>query len=106
MTSGWTACRYGAGDEALHSPGGVPLYNESVYFNFVTGLDDGPRGGVLRVGLRPTAGYAELCALLVERTSGFADAAVAADSDDHLVIWQSVDGESGEQKRVTVPRPR
>ncbi|WP_250003177.1 transposase [Actinoplanes sp. M2I2] len=30
-------------------------------------------------------GYAELGALLVERTSGFTDAAVAADSDDHLV---------------------
>src|SRR3954453_21303676 len=31
------------------------------------------------------AGYAELGSLLVERTSGFTDAAVAADSDDHLV---------------------
>ncbi|MEV4344784.1 transposase, partial [Actinoplanes sp. NPDC049596] len=30
-------------------------------------------------------GYAELGSLLVERTSGFTDAAVAADSDDHLV---------------------
>jgi hypothetical protein len=30
-------------------------------------------------------GYAVLGALLVERTSGFTDAAVAADSDDHLV---------------------
>jgi hypothetical protein len=30
-------------------------------------------------------GYAQLGALLVERTSGFSDAAVAADSDDHLV---------------------
>jgi hypothetical protein len=30
-------------------------------------------------------GYAELGLLLVERTSGFTDAAVAADSDDHLV---------------------
>ncbi|MGK5679261.1 transposase [Actinoplanes sp. URMC 104] len=30
-------------------------------------------------------GYAELGALLVERTSGFTDAEVAADSDDHLV---------------------
>jgi hypothetical protein len=56
----WTVCRYGAGDEALHDPGGVPLYNESVYFNFVTGLAEGPLGGVLRVGLRPTDGYAEL----------------------------------------------
>jgi hypothetical protein len=31
------------------------------------------------------AGYAQLGTLLVERTSGFAEAAVAADSDDHLV---------------------
>src|SRR3954468_19377979 len=30
-------------------------------------------------------GYAELGMLLVERTSGFTDAAVAADSDDHMV---------------------
>jgi len=30
-------------------------------------------------------GYAELGALLVARTSGFTDAAVAADSDDHVV---------------------
>jgi hypothetical protein len=60
VTSGWTACRYGAADEALHPPDGVPLYNESVYFNFVTGQDVGPRGGVVRVGLRPTDGYAEL----------------------------------------------
>jgi hypothetical protein len=31
------------------------------------------------------AGYAQLGLLLVERTSGFTDTAVAADSDDHLV---------------------
>jgi hypothetical protein len=31
------------------------------------------------------AGYAQLGRLLVERTSGFADAAFAADSDDHMV---------------------
>ncbi|ROP31894.1 transposase [Couchioplanes caeruleus] len=31
------------------------------------------------------AGYAQLGTLLVERTSGFAEAAVAADSDDHTV---------------------
>jgi hypothetical protein len=31
------------------------------------------------------AGYAQLGTLLVERTSGFTDAAVAADSDDHMV---------------------
>ncbi|MEV6629645.1 transposase [Actinoplanes sp. NPDC051470] len=31
------------------------------------------------------SGYAQLGSLLVERTSGFTDAAVAADSDDHMV---------------------
>ncbi|WP_305785299.1 transposase [Symbioplanes lichenis] len=31
------------------------------------------------------AGYAQLGTLLVERTSGFAESAVAADSDDHMV---------------------
>jgi hypothetical protein len=57
----WTVCRYGSGDEALHDPSGQPLYNESVYVNFVTGLhDDGLLGGILRVGLRPTDGYREL----------------------------------------------
>jgi hypothetical protein len=56
----WTACRYGADDEALHDPGQRALYNESVYFNFVTGRRDGPLGGILRVGLRPIDGYAEL----------------------------------------------
>ncbi|GAB1694496.1 transposase [Krasilnikovia sp. M28-CT-15] len=32
------------------------------------------------------AGYAQLGTLLVERTTGFADAAVAADSDDHMIM--------------------
>lgn len=56
----WSVCRYGAGDEQLHEPGREQLYNESVYFNFTTGLAAGPLGGVLRVGLRPGDGYAEL----------------------------------------------
>jgi hypothetical protein len=63
----WTSCRYGSADEALHDPGGVALYNESVYFNFVCETPDprrlGPRqpiGGIMRIGLRPTDGYAEL----------------------------------------------
>jgi hypothetical protein len=59
-SSEWTACRYGADDEALHDPAEQALYNESVYFNFVTGGPDGPLGGILRVGLRPVDGYAEL----------------------------------------------
>jgi hypothetical protein len=46
--------------------------------------DAGRLLGVSGVGDDP-AGYAQLAALLVEQTSGFADAAVAADSDDHTV---------------------
>ncbi|WP_307873136.1 transposase [Paractinoplanes ovalisporus] len=46
--------------------------------------DAGRLLGVHEIGDDP-GGYAELGALLVERTSGFTDAAVAADSDDHLV---------------------
>jgi hypothetical protein len=56
----WTSCRYGSADEALHDPNGTEFYSESVYFNFVTDCEDGPAGGVLRIGLRPTDGYAEL----------------------------------------------
>lgn len=57
---GWTVCRYDGTDECLHEPGREQLYNESVYFNFTTGLASGPLGGVLRIGLRPGDGYAEL----------------------------------------------
>ncbi|WP_179854995.1 transposase [Paractinoplanes atraurantiacus] len=46
--------------------------------------DAGRLLGVHEIGDDP-GGYAELGSLLVERTSGFTDAAVAADSDDHLV---------------------
>jgi hypothetical protein len=46
--------------------------------------DAGRLLGVHAISDDPT-GYAQLGTLLVERTSGFADAAVAADSDDHMV---------------------
>ncbi|MEV4636218.1 transposase [Actinoplanes sp. NPDC049548] len=46
--------------------------------------DAGRLLGVHEVSDDP-AGYAQLGMLLVERTSGFAEAAVAADSDDHMV---------------------
>jgi hypothetical protein len=46
--------------------------------------DAGRLLGVHEISDDPT-GYAQLGTLLVERTSGFADAAVAADSDDHMV---------------------
>jgi hypothetical protein len=56
----WTSCRYGSADEALHDPNDTELYSESVYFNFVADGEDGPVGGIMRIGLRPTDGYAEL----------------------------------------------
>jgi hypothetical protein len=46
--------------------------------------DAGRLLGVHEISDDPT-GYAQLGALLVERTSGFSEAAVAADSDDHMV---------------------
>ncbi|MEU8610551.1 transposase, partial [Actinoplanes sp. NPDC048791] len=46
--------------------------------------DTGRLLGVHEISDDP-GGYAQLGTLLVERTSGFADAAVAADSDDHMV---------------------
>jgi hypothetical protein len=46
--------------------------------------DAGRLLGVHEISDDPT-GYAQLGMLLVERTSGFSDAAVAADSDDHMV---------------------
>ncbi|MFG1603054.1 transposase [Actinoplanes sp. NPDC049265] len=46
--------------------------------------DAGRLLGVHEISDDPT-GYAQLGSLLVERTSGFAEAAVAADSDDHMV---------------------
>jgi hypothetical protein len=46
--------------------------------------DTGRLLGVHEISDDP-AGYAQLGTLLVERTSGFAEAAVAADSDDHMV---------------------
>ena len=64
--SEWTSCRYGSADEALHDPRGAALYNESVYFNFVcadpdpAASADDPIGGIMRIGLRPSDGYAEL----------------------------------------------
>jgi hypothetical protein len=48
-------------------------------------VDDAGRLLVVREIDDDPGGYAELGMLLVERTSRFADAAVAADSDDHLV---------------------
>ncbi|MFI5932815.1 transposase [Actinoplanes sp. NPDC051494] len=46
--------------------------------------DAGRLLGVHEISDDPS-GYAQLGTLLVERTSGFAEAAVAADSDDHMV---------------------
>jgi len=46
--------------------------------------DAGRLLGVHEISDDPS-GYADLGSLLVARTSGFTDAAVAADSDDHMV---------------------
>jgi hypothetical protein len=61
----WTACKFHADDEVLHTPVREAAYNESVYFNFYCDDPgaDGPLGGVLRVGLRPTDGYREMTLL-------------------------------------------
>lgn len=37
---------------------------------------------------------------------GVYSAKIKAESDDRLIIWQTIDGETGEQKRVVVPQPR
>lgn len=62
----WTSCTYGARDEFTHDHRGEPGYNESVYYNFAVADagEAGPQGGVLRVGLRPTDGYAEMTLLV------------------------------------------
>jgi hypothetical protein len=59
---GHDALGYGESDEALHDHRGQALYNESVYVNFVAGAADplAPLGGIMRVGLRPSDGFAEL----------------------------------------------
>jgi hypothetical protein len=57
--TGWTACRYGAGDERVQDPQGDSLHNDSTYLHFVTRRRQGPLGAILRVGLRPGAGHAE-----------------------------------------------
>lgn len=62
----WSSCKYEARDELTHSHGDEPGYNESVYYNFACPSPGhrGPQGGVLRVGLRPTDGYAEMTLLI------------------------------------------
>lgn len=70
-------CGLASADEAVRGASATQLT--------IAVVDDAGRLlGVHEIGDDP-GGYAELGALLVERTSGFTDAAVAADSDDHLV---------------------
>jgi hypothetical protein len=70
-------CGVASADESVRMASASPLT--------VAVVDDAGRLlGVHGIGDDP-AGYALLAALLVEQTSGFADAAVAADSDDHVV---------------------
>jgi hypothetical protein len=70
-------CGLASADESLRGASSAQLT--------IAVVDDAGRLlGVHEVSDDP-AGYAQLGALLVERTSGFSDAAVAADSDDHMV---------------------
>ena len=70
-------CGLASADETVRSASAAQLT--------IAVVDDAGRLlGVHEISDDP-GGYAELGALLVERTSGFTDAAVAADSDDHLV---------------------
>ncbi|HWS31308.1 MAG TPA: transposase [Actinoplanes sp.] len=70
-------CGLASADDAVRSASAAPLT--------VAVVDDAGRLlGVHEISDDPS-GYAQLGTLLVERTTGFSDAAVAADSDDHVV---------------------
>ncbi|MFC3991949.1 transposase, partial [Actinoplanes siamensis] len=70
-------CGLASADDAVRSASVAPLT--------IAVVDDAGRLlGVHEISDDP-AGYALLGTLLVERTTGFSDAAVAADSDDHVV---------------------
>ncbi|SDT76383.1 transposase [Actinoplanes derwentensis] len=70
-------CGLASADDSVRSASAAPLT--------VAVVDDAGRLlGVHEISDEPT-GYAQLGTLLVERTTGFSDAAVAADSDDHVV---------------------
>jgi hypothetical protein len=70
-------CGLASADDSVRSASAAPLT--------IAVVDDAGRLlGVHEISDDP-AGYAQLGTLLVERTTGFSDAAVAADSDDHVV---------------------
>ncbi|GID55257.1 transposase [Actinoplanes couchii] len=70
-------CGLASADDSARSASAAPLT--------VAVVDDAGRLlGVHEISDDPS-GYAQLGTLLVERTTGFSDAAVAADSDDHVV---------------------
>ncbi|GAA4593356.1 hypothetical protein GCM10023107_26650 [Actinoplanes octamycinicus] len=70
-------CGLASADDSVRSASAAPLT--------IAVVDDAGRLlGVHEISDDP-AGYAQLGTLLVERTTGFSDAAVAADSDDHIV---------------------
>jgi hypothetical protein len=71
-------CGLASADETVRTASAVSQLTIAV-------VDDAGRLlGVHEISDDP-AGYAQLGTLLVERTCGFADAAIAADSDDHMV---------------------
>ncbi|MBB2946016.1 hypothetical protein FB565_005774 [Actinoplanes lutulentus] len=70
-------CGLASADDSVRTASAAPLT--------IAVVDDAGRLlGVHEISDDP-AGYAQLGTLLVERTTGFSDAAVAADSDDHVV---------------------
>ncbi|MEV6345755.1 transposase [Actinoplanes sp. NPDC051851] len=70
-------CGLASADDAVRTASAAPLT--------IAVVDDAGRLlGVHEISDDP-AGYSQLGTLLVERTTGFSDAAVAADSDDHVV---------------------
>ncbi|MEV6298131.1 transposase [Actinoplanes sp. NPDC051861] len=70
-------CGLASADDSVRSASAAPLT--------IAVVDDAGRLlGVHEISDDP-GGYAQLGSLLVERTTGFSDAAVAADSDDHVV---------------------
>ncbi|MET3428692.1 hypothetical protein BJ973_007904 [Actinoplanes tereljensis] len=70
-------CGLASADETVRSASAAQLT--------IAVVDDAGRLLGIHVISDDPDGYADLGMLLVERTSGFTDAAVAADSDDHLV---------------------
>jgi hypothetical protein len=64
MEADFTSCRFAAEHETVQPVGEHQQHNDSVYFEFFRPQDDGPVGGVIRVGLRPNDGYGEMSIMM------------------------------------------